>query len=72
MEQNWITERQKLLARIKELEAENAELRKRLGEDVTPIEKKPTAMLTLSLQEKVNIRRTHVFFKLLLFFNIFS
>ena len=70
--QELLIERQQHLERIKELEAENAELRKRLGEDVTPIEKKPTAMLTLSLQEKVNIRRTHVFFKLLLFVNIFS
>jgi len=33
----WIAERQRLLERIKELEAENAELRKRLGEDVVPI-----------------------------------
>jgi regulator of replication initiation timing len=32
----WIAERQRLLERIKELEAENAELRKRLGEDVVP------------------------------------
>ena len=30
----WIAERHRLLERIKELEAENAELRKRLGEDV--------------------------------------
>ena len=30
----WIVERQRLLERIKDLEAENAELRKRLGEDV--------------------------------------
>jgi len=40
------------------LEAENAELRKRLGEDVTPIEQKPTAMLNLSLQEKVDLFRS--------------
>jgi hypothetical protein len=32
--QEWIIERQQLLERIKELEAENAELRKKLGEDV--------------------------------------
>jgi regulator of replication initiation timing len=49
----WLIERQQLLERIKELEAENTELRKRLGEDVTPTEKKPTAMQNLSLQEKV-------------------
>ncbi len=56
--QEWLIERQQLLERIKELEAENAELRKRLGEDVTPIEKKPTAMQNLSLQEKVNLFRS--------------
>ena len=50
----WLIERQQLLERIKELEAENTELRKRLGEDVTPTEKKPTAMQNLSLQEKVD------------------
>ena len=53
--QEWLIERQQLLERIKELEAENVELRKRLGEDVTPIEKKPTAMQYLSLQEKVDL-----------------
>lgn len=37
----WIAERQRLLERIKELEAENAELRKRLGEDVVPIKQEP-------------------------------
>ena len=31
---DWIAERQQLLERIKELEAENAELKKRLGEIV--------------------------------------
>lgn len=56
--QEFIEERARLLERIKELEAENAELRKRLGEDVTPIEKAPTAMLNLSLQEKVNLFRS--------------
>ena len=54
----WIIERQQLLERIKELEAENTELRKRLGEDVTPTEKKPTAMQNLSLQEKVDLFRS--------------
>ena len=37
----WIAERQRLLERIKDLEAENAELRKRLGEDVVPIKQEP-------------------------------
>ena len=56
--QDWVIERQRLLNRIKDLEAENAELRKRLGEDVVPIKQKPTAMQTLSLQEKVNLFRS--------------
>ena len=56
--QEWIIERQQLLERIKELEAENAELRKKLGEDVTPTEKKPTAMQNLYLQEKVDLFRS--------------
>lgn len=38
--QEFIIERERLLGRIKELKAENAELRKRLGMDVMPIEKK--------------------------------
>ncbi|MBR1387732.1 MAG: DEAD/DEAH box helicase family protein [Alloprevotella sp.] len=54
----WLIERQQLLERIKELEAENTELRKRLGEDVTPTEKKPTAMQNLSFQEKVDLFRS--------------
>ena len=54
----WLIERQQLLERIKELEAENTEFRKRLGEDVTPTEKKPTAMQNLSLQEKVDLFRS--------------
>ena len=33
----WIAERQRLLECIKELEAENEELRKRLGEDVVAL-----------------------------------
>ena len=53
--QEWLIEREQLLGRIKELKAENAELRKRLGKDVTPIEKKPTAMQNLSLKEKVDL-----------------
>ena len=54
----WIAERQRLLERIKELEAENAELRKRLGEDVVPVHRKPTAMRRLSLQEKIDLFRS--------------
>lgn len=54
----WIAERQRLLERIKELEAENVELRKRLGEDVVPIKQEPYAMQTLSLQEKVGSEST--------------
>ena len=56
--QEWLIERQKLLERIKELEAENAKLRKKLGKDVTSIEKRPTAMQNLSLQEKVDLFRS--------------
>ena len=55
---NWIIERQQLLERIKELEAENVELKRRLGEDVTPVAQEPTAMHTLSLQEKVDLFRS--------------
>lgn len=53
--QEWIAERQRLLGRIKELEAENAELRKRLGEDVVSAVQKTKAMQKLSLQEKVDL-----------------
>jgi superfamily II DNA or RNA helicase len=56
--QDWLVERQQLIERIKELEAENAELRKRLGENIAPVEQKPTAMLRLSLQEKVDLFRS--------------
>ena len=56
--QEWITERQKLLERIKELEAENAELKKRLGEDVVSVVLEPTAMQKLSAQEKVELFRS--------------
>jgi len=56
--QEWITERQRLLERIKELEAENVELKRRLGEDVTPVAQEPTATHTLSLQEKVDLFRS--------------
>ena len=56
--QEWLIEREQLLGRIKELKTENAELRKRLGKDITPIEKKPTAMQNLSLKEKVDLFRS--------------
>ena len=54
----WVSERRQLLERIKELEAENTNLRKRLGEDVVLIMQKPMAMQSLSLQEKVDLFRT--------------
>ena len=54
----WIAERQRLLERIKELEAENVELKRRLGEDVVPIVHEPTAMQKLSVQEKVELFRS--------------
>ena len=53
--QGWVVERQRLLERIKELEAENKELKKRLGEEDIPTKHEPTAMRTLSLQEKVEL-----------------
>ncbi|MBR4919971.1 MAG: DEAD/DEAH box helicase family protein [Prevotella sp.] len=56
--QEWIAERQRLLGRIKELEAENAELKKRLGEDVTPVVHEPTAMQKLSAPKKVGLFRS--------------
>lgn len=56
--QEWYIERERLLERIKELEAENTELRKRLGEDVASMEKPPMAMLNLSLQEKMDLFRS--------------
>jgi len=56
--QDWLVERQQLIEHIKELEEENAELRKQLGEDNAPVEQKPTAMLRLSLQEKVDLFRS--------------
>ena len=55
---DWIAERQQLLERIKELEAENAELKKRLGEDVVSVVQEPTAMQKLSAQEKVELFRS--------------
>jgi len=54
---DWIAERQRLLERIKELEAENAELKKRLGKDIVTVVQEPTAMQKLSVQEKVELFR---------------
>ena len=53
--QEFIAERARLLARIKELEAENAELRKRLGEPVATVSSASCAMKNLSLQEKIDL-----------------
>lgn len=53
--QEFIAERTRLLERIKELEAENAELRKRLGEPVRPVSSASNAMQNLSLQEKIDL-----------------
>ena len=55
---DWVVERQQLLERIKELEAENTEFKKRLGEEVTPVVHEPTAMQKLSAQEKVELFRS--------------
>ena len=53
--QEFIAERTRLLERIKELETENAELRKRLGEFVPPASPAPNAIQKLSLQEKIDL-----------------
>ena len=53
--QEFIAERTRLLERIRELEAENAELRKRLGEPVNPVPSASNAMQNLSLQEKMDL-----------------
>ena len=51
----FIAERARLLERIKELEVENAELRKRLGEPVALVLPTSSAMKNLSLQEKIDL-----------------
>ena len=53
--QEFIAERTRLLERIKELATENAELRKRFGEPVTPAPPVPNAMQNLSLQDKIEL-----------------
>lgn len=45
-QQEWLIERERILGHIKELEAENAELRKRPGEDVMPIQKLSANQMT--------------------------
>ena len=55
--QELITERDWLRNRVRELEEENARLKEKLGEE-DPVKKQPpTAMLTLSLQEKIDLFR---------------
>ena len=51
--QEFIAERARLLERIKELEAENAELRKRLGEPVATVSSASCAMKNLSFSTAV-------------------
>ena len=53
--QEFIAERTRLLERIRELETENAELRKRLVEPVNPVPPASSAMQNLSLQEKIDL-----------------
>ena len=53
--QEFIAERTRLLKRIKELETENTELRKRLGEPVRLVSSASNAMQNLSLQEKMDL-----------------
>ena len=63
----WYIERERLLGRIEELEAENAELRKRLGEGAMPIVRTPTAMLNrfghVFLQHLTSIFRNQLLMK---------
>lgn len=56
--QELIAERDWLRTRVQFLEAENARLRVRLGEVIPVMPQEPTAMLTLSLQEKVDLFRS--------------
>lgn len=53
--QEFIAERTRLLERIKALENENAELRKRLGALVEPVTSASNAMQNLSLLEKIDV-----------------
>ena len=56
--QDWIAERQHLLERIHELEAENVELRRRLSVEVGHITEASATMKRLSLQDKINLFRS--------------
>ena len=51
----WKIERQQLLERIRELECENSSLKKRLGMIVSPELHEPTAMRTMSPEEKITL-----------------
>lgn len=55
--QELITERDWLRNRVRELEEENAKLKEKLGDEVPVRKQVPTAMLTLSLQEKIDLFR---------------
>ena len=56
--QNLIAERNWLRNRVRELEEENAQLKKQLGCDVPVKQQEPSAMLTLSIQEKIDLFRS--------------
>ena len=56
--QDWIAERQQLLERIKNLETENAELKKRLGVEVGYTTETSITTKRLSLQDKINLFRS--------------
>lgn len=56
--QDWIAERQQLLERIKNLETENAELKKRLGVEVGYTTETSITTNRLSLQDKINLFRS--------------
>ena len=56
--QELIAERDLLRIRVHSLEVENARLKARLSEYIPLKSQEPTAMLTLSLQEKVDLFRS--------------
>lgn len=56
--QELLAELDWLRKRVHELEEENARLKEKLGEEVLVKRQAPTAMLTLSLQEKVDLFRS--------------
>lgn len=55
--QELLAERDWLRNRVRELEGENAKLKEKLGDEVPVRKQAPTAMLTLSLQEKIDLFR---------------